>query len=733
MLVLTAVLLVTACAWFPAQRLQFDQSIEALYSSDDPHIRDYLDSKSAFGGDEFAIAAYTDPELMEPAGLERLEDFSKQFEQLPGVVEGSVQNLAQALAAARLPFLARSKAQLLEMFRGILLGADNRTTAVVMRLAEEPPSPGGTHRAETIDRIRALADRHVPRAYVVGESIQVHDMFRYVERDGTVLGLASSLLLVLVILFLFRSLRWMLLPLAVVHVTLIWTQAILVLCGTPLSMVSSMLTSLVTVIGVATVIHVAVRFREQQERLGPADALRQTLLQLARPVFWTCTTTAGGFAVQWSSHIHPVQSFGLMMALGSMLVLLASALTLPGGVLLGFPHAAADALPPGITGASAEPTRARLADGPPTGISRALALLTRYVETYPGRLAVGFVVMIVLALGGFFRLRVETDFTKNFRSTSSIVESLNFVETRLGGAGTWEVNFPAPAELTAEFLERVRRLATRLRTLESPADDSLTKVIAATDGIDLIPRIPFLIRDLDGQIRALELFQPEFLRSLYNAEAGRMRIMLRARERQPSGNKLRLIETVRDLADQEFPGARATGLFVLLAFLIESLLGDQWISFSLASIVITSMMSIAFGSLRLGLISLVPNVLPIVIVIGTMGWVGLPINIATAMIASVSMGLTIDSSIHFLSAFERARQQGAGFYEALRETHQGVGLALVYANITLIVGFLVLVLSNFVPLIYFGILVSVAMLGGLIGNMVLLPLLLRLFPAGDRA
>ena len=113
------------------------------------------------------------------------------------------------------------------------------------------------------------------------------------------------------------------------------------------------------------------------------------------------------------------------------------------------------------------------------------------------------------------------------------------------------------------------------------------------------------------------------------------------------------------------------------------------------------------------------------LVIGSMGWIGLPINIATAMIASVSMGLTVDSSIHYISGYRRARLRGLGVYEALRDTHQGVGRALVFANLALIVGFTVLTLSHFIPLVYFGILVSVAMLGGLIGNLVLLPLLLR--------
>jgi predicted RND superfamily exporter protein len=203
-------------------------------------------------------------------------------------------------------------------------------------------------------------------------------------------------------------------------------------------------------------------------------------------------------------------------------------------------------------------------------------------------------------------------------------------------------------------------------------------------------------------------------------------------ERQPSESKLKLIADVERLARARFPEgkAEATGLFVLLAHLVESLMDDQVVSSVLAAIAMVVLMQLAFRNVWLSLILLVPNVFPIVVVIGTMGWLDMKLNVGTAMIAAVSMGLTIDSSIIYIAEYQAARQRGLNFAEALMETHQGVGLALVFSNVALVVGFTVLMLSNFVPLIYFGLLVSVAMVGGLIGNLILLPLLLRLI---DRA
>ncbi len=297
-------------------------------------------------------------------------------------------------------------------------------------------------------------------------------------------------------------------------------------------------------------------------------------------------------------------------------------------------------------------------------------------------------------------------------------------------------------------------------------------MVALTDGLDLVPQkvgAGFLSKQfsLDQRLSMLKAIQPEFLKSLYNPDNGRMRIVLRGLERQPSASKLALISRVREIVREQVGvrnaefgmrnesqedsnhdaaessasdaqnsalrtahssfstrPAEATGLFVLLTFLIESLLRDQLVSFVIAAVGIGLMLSLAFRSLRLGAAALVPNLFPIVLVIGFMGWIGLPINIATAMIASVSMGLTVDSSVHYLAQYQRLRRQGESVAAALEKTQTSVGRALVFANVALVAGFSVLTLSHFIPLVYFGILVSVAMLGGLAGNLFLLPLLL---------
>jgi uncharacterized protein len=403
------------------------------------------------------------------------------------------------------------------------------------------------------------------------------------------------------------------------------------------------------------------------------------------------------------------------------LVLLAVAGIFPGGALIGR--------------WSADPREAPLEQSLVGGLMK----VTRGVKRYPIPLAVIFLGIVAFSAAGFWRLTVETDFSKNFRESSPIVQGLKFVEEpeHFGGAGSWEVNFPAPKELTEEYLEDVEDLAERLRErfVKEGQRGEITKVLSITDATAEIPTVPLLTGTLKNRLSVLSQVQPEFLPSLYNPKQGRMRVVLRARERQPAERKLQLIAEVEQVAQawanerlaDDFPNAevKVTGLFVLLAHLIQSLLADQLVSFSIAAAGIGGMMTIAFRSLRIGLIALFPNLFPIVFVVGGMGWAGLPINIATAMIASVSMGLTVDSSIHYISGYLRARGNGLSVDQALAQTHGDVGRALIFANVALILGFSVLTLSNFIPLVYFGVLVSVAMFGGLIGNLLLLPLLLR--------
>lgn len=714
---LAAGLLATAIAWPAAQRLHFDRSIENMFAHDDEVLAPYRQLKRTFGGNEIVLAAYVDRDLLSTSGLDRLEKLTGQLANVPGVA--TVFSLAQrGLLGGRI-VESSLREPFLQLAEGYVIGADRQTAGIVCLLVPEAES--NTPRSQTIAQMRAAVGRHDPTAVLTGEPVMIVEGFRYLEHDGRLLGTTSTVLLTLVIVFCFRSLRWVVVPVAIVYATLLWTQAALAASGFRLSMVSSMLWALVTVICVATVVHVIVGFRAARASGRPqADALALTLALLLGPIAGACLTDAAGFGSLLVAHVGPVRDFGAMMALASLLALASIVLLLPGLALAG--------------GFDADPRRA-WGEG---HLERELTRLSAWIEHHPRTLALAVAVPLAAALVGLAWLEVETDFTKNFRAASPLVKSYEFVETRLGGAGVMDVVLPLPADHDPEFIPRLRMFEERLRRDVVVRDDAgrqapaLTKVMSVVDALDALA--PGMVRDQQGLEAALapaRLWMP-LLAALHGRDpqaGGRqyLRVMLRARERQPADQKHRLIEQVRRLAREEFGDqARVTGFFVLLARLIESVSRDQWLTFAVATVGIWLMVLAAFRSLPLALISLAPNALPILVVTGMMGWLGLRINMGAAMIASVSMGLSVDSSIHYLAAFRRQRAAGLSLHEALHAVHQQVGRAMIFSTLALVVGFSALCLSEFVPTIYFGVLVSLAMLGGLAGNLVILPLLLKL-------
>lgn len=718
---LALALLAVAAAWLPARKLGFDRSVENMFAPDDPLLPPFRQLKRTFGGDEIALAAYVDPELLAPAGLDRLERLTKELSAVPGVANAySLASVKPLLTSSLLQTLRES---VLELSEGYTIGADHQTAGVVCILQPERDSP--RPRAETVDELRQRVERHDAAGVLAGEPVMVVDGFRYLEDDGRLLGLAATGLLTLTIIICFRSLRWVLVPMAVVGAALVWTQALLAASGLHLSLVSSMLWAIVTVIGIATVVHLVIAFREARAAgETPLDALSKAGRELAAPIFWACATDAAGFASLMASSVGPVHDFGVMMLLGSILTLVSIGALVPGLSLLG--------------SFDADPRRAWGEGGLDAGLERMVSA----INARPRSLGLAIAVLSGVCSAGTIWLDVETDFTKNFRHDSPIVHSYEFVESRLGGAGVWDVFLPVPEPADSAFIDRVIRLEERLRReVVVPGPDGapapgLTKVLSALDALESIPLGKAQAQqNLEGTLKLLGGQMP-LVQALYGRDPQAdnrpyLRIMLRARERQSSQQKHAIIEQVRRLSQEEFPEAQVTGFFVLLTRLIESVTRDQWLTFGLASGAIFLMMLVAFRSLKLALITLAPNALPIFVVTGLMGAFGFKINMGAAMIASVSMGLAVDSSIHYITAFHRRRAAGDSVNQALHAVHQTVGRAMIFSTLALIVGFSALALSRFVPTIYFGVLVSLTMFGGLLGNLVILPLLLKLIDRDD--
>jgi len=726
-----------------SRRLEFARSIETMFDRTDPALVPYRRMGRAFGSSEVVLAAYEDPRLFSPEGIARLRSLAGEVARVPNVA--STTSLADTPLGDRIIDVERGGAasRIVGLLEGFAVGADHATAAVVCVLA--PPPAGrrtareqAVSRADTIDRIRDVVRRFVTReslaaGTVAGEPVMLRDGFAMLERDGNVLGTASAALSGLVLLASFRSVRWLIVPLAVVLLALWGTRGVLAVCGLKLTMVSTMLSAMVTVVAIATVVHVIVEFRRQREEgLPPDAALTRAIAILFWPVVGSIATDVIGFGSLIASRVGPVHDFGVMTAIGATMVLVAAALALPFLALWGR--------------YDADPRRA-WGEGV---LDLGLDGLVRRIVSHPGPILLVATAVVGVAVTGMRWLEVETDFTRNFRRSSPVVASYEMVESRLGGAGVWDVLLPAPPRIDAETVARVLRLERRLRTevvlpgADGAAEPALTKVLSVADVLAAVSPLP--LDGLGGTAvggwavpAAVELLRTQF------PQLGRMlvgtdpedgstwlRVMLRARERQPAARKRAIIAAVNRIVAEEFPagdgrpGGEVTGVFVLLAQLVDRMLSDQWLTFLLAAAGIFALLAVGFRSPLLAAVALVPNALPIFVVLGLLGWTGQRMNMGTAMIAAVSMGLSVDSSIHYLAAFRRRLAGGQAVPAALETAHQTAGRAMIFSTLALVIGFLALTTSGFIPTVSFGALSCLTLAGGLIGNLVVLPVMLSL-------
>ena len=741
-LLLIALLLLLASVWF-GKPMTFDRSIESMFRADDKLLVDFEKLKRVFAGNEILMVAYRDEQLFnaDRQGIRRLEKIGQRLKSIEGVSD--VMSLAEInRMLSRVPDPRKQFAQrITNLFAGYTHSEDGTVAAVICML--EPLSPTAVPREQVIANIRSEMvrlrgeDQQIPQSMLIGEPVMIADSFEMIDEDGVRLRWSSAILLVLTIFVFFRSIRWMLIPVAVVQFAMLLTESVLAWSNLRLTMVSSMMDAIVTVIGVATTVHIIVIYR-QSRRAGQdrQASMTESFRLLIAPIFWAIATDAAGFMSLYFSQLGPVRDFAVMMVTGTIMVLVSTVLLVPALSLLPLPNAL------------------RFIDNDPVG-QRPKSFLDQHLQ-HPlslGRkhplLMIGliFVVSLFMVWGLVFS-EVESDFTKNFRRESEIVQSYEFVESNLGGAGVWDVMIPAPRTLTFDYLSHIDRLEQRLRSevlIETNIglEPGLSKVISLGDVISSIVNAESmpLLRDalVPVIVTGMKIAMPGYLNATFSSDPNEpnqfyLRIMLRSKERRSAAEKKMVIARTRAICTEELQLTEfanqpvvVTGYYVLLANMIDSIIRDQWLTFGIAICGIFIMLVVATRSLRYALISLVPNVVPILMVLGLLGWLDQKVNIGVAMIAAVSIGMSVDSSIHYIFSFQRAVKSGSTMNEALDEVQNRVGRALVFSTIAIILGFATLCISNFIPIVYFGVLSIMAMVGGLVGNLVVLPLLLQTF------
>ena len=608
-----------------------------------------------------------------------------------------------------------------------------------------------------IDAIRAVMDRHraAARMFLGGIPMIVADMLDFIQSDLLNFGIAVTLFLLLTLSIIFRKPRWVMLPMLCAGLAVTSVIGAMGWIDWPVTVVSANFAALLLIITISMTIHLTVRYREVQVRRPDADKrqwISETMRFMFKPCLYTSLTTIVAFVSLLVSGIRPVIDFGQIMTLGIVFAFFLVFLFFPTVLML---------LPRDSSVAGNKIT---------TAITLAFA---RFTERHHFPVFLAAAGLALFAGFHIAQLKVENRFIDYFRDSTEIYRGMLVIDRELGGTTPFDLILNAPQDTHDESngseddLSADDPLAGYFEdeTIEETQKEywlnpgNIEKIKRVHDYLDSQPEIgkvlslATLIRLAEtlNEDRPLEDTESGFLRKAlpddirrilldpYLSEDGRqLRFNTRIIDSDPQLSRAQLIARIRTDVENElgYPRDRfrLTGVLVLYNNMLQSLYESQILTIGAVFLAILLMFIVLFRSPALAAIAIAPNLLAAASVLGFMGWRGIPLDIMTITIAAISVGIAVDNTIHYIVRFKREFAHDRDYVNAVKRCHGSIGRAMYYTSITIIVGFSILSLSNFIPTIYFGLLTSLAMFAALIASLTLLPSLLILFkPLGKAA
>ena len=602
---------------------------------------------------------------------------------------------------------------------------------------------------ENILAVRAImnANRDAGQLYLGGISMIADDLITYIKNDLRIFGLGVFVLLVLMLGLFFRSKRWVVLPMLCCFLSVIAMMGVLGSFGWDVTVISSNFISLQLIITLAIAVHLIVRFREYQVLLPEADnrtLVEKTIQSKFIPCLFAVLTTIAGFTSLILCDIKPVIHFGWMMSIGILISLALTFVLFPAGaVLMKKPK------PP--------------SQGGIRNVSFT-AFLGRITETYGAAILILTVIFTVITLICVSRLRVENSFIDYFKESTEIYQGMKIIDQKLGGTTPLDVivqfaTFAEADKEDKEFDEFEKEEDFFLDTKEGAAEDDpgkywfmdhrLEVIDKVHDYLESRPEIGKVLslgtllqigrrlndgKSLDSLDMAVlytklpDTYKELLLAPYVSFDDNEVRFTIRIKDSLKSLQRNVLLKDIkRDLVEQlglDESKVHLAGTMVLYNNMLQSLFTSQIKTLGMVALALLVMFLFLFRSLKIALIALFPNLLSAGAVLGVMGWLDIPLDMMTITIAAISIGIAVDNTIHYIHRFREEIDIDGDYYGALHRCHNSIGHAMFYTSMIIIVGFSILVLSNFWPTIYFGLFTGLAMFIALIASLTLLPQLL---------
>ena len=563
------------------------------------------------------------------------------------------------------------------------------------------------------------------------------DMILYVKNDLINFGLGVFIFIVLTLIVIFRSIKWVILPVLSCIYAVIFMIGLLGLLNWEVTVISSNFISLMLILTLSMNIHLIVRYRQiSSEASKQVEAVYETTKQMVWPCLYTALTTIVAFASLVLSDIKPVIDFGYMMTLGLIVTFVTTFFLFPSILCL------------------LKKNNKNISKTTAFAFTKFLADIT--VKKGSSIITISFFILI-LTIYGISQLKVENSFINYFKTNTEIYKGMKKIDDKLGGTTPLDIiiqfqeddiSNDASDDYDLDFLDEEEADVSQ----QWFTKDKINKIKKVHDYIDSLPETGKVLslastvrvaeklnegKELDSlELALLYKRVPKSVKDVaispyVSLEKNQARINVRILDSNPDLRRDNLIRKIDDDMLNKLGFNRdsfyLTGVLVLYNNMLQSLFNSQILSMGFVMIGITVMFLILFKSLSLAVIGIIPNLLAAGFVLGLMGLIKLPLDMMTITIAAIAIGIAVDNSIHYIYRFREEYNKTKNYSESVYRSHDSIGRAIFFTGITIIFGFSILVLSNFIPTIIFGLLTGLAMFIALVAVLTLLPKLLISF------
>ncbi len=600
---------------------------------------------------------------------------------------------------------------------------------------------------QNINEIRDVINKYGDNAkiHLGGIPMIADDMMSYIKSDIIVFGIGVFVFIIFTLWFIFRNIKWVAMPLLGCATSVVIMIGLLGLIGWKVTVISSNFIALMLILNMAMNIHLTVRFlqlKKEYPNLSKKEAVIEASKKMMLPILYTVLTTICAFLSLIFSGIKPIIDFGWMMTLGLIVSLLVTFLLLP--CLLNI---------------FSSENEINIKDTEKSSITAALGFLAKK----NGVVLFGTTLIIITAsIFGISKLEVENSFINYFDKETEIYKGMKKIDDDLGGTTPLNIIIKFPKKQSVEKEDdEFSEWEEESENNEDKAKywftrDKMDKILKVHDYLDSLPEIGKVLsfgsilrvaEDLNKKdLQSLEIavlyskipkeIKEEIISPYISVDEDEARISVRIKDSLKDLRRNDLIKKIDSELNSKLgfdkKEYRLAGVLILFNNLLQSLFKSQILTLGIVMLGIFLMFLILFRNTALSLIGVVPNFIAAFFILGIIGLMGIPLDMMTITIAAITIGIAVDNSIHYIYRFREEFKKINNYNKTLDRCHSTVGIAILNTSITIVFGFSILILSNFIPTIYFGVFTGIAMLLAMISVLTLLPKLLLIYkPFGE--